>query len=247
MTFESEYHDAVRHSIAASIVFAGLVLVPVVFLSTGHAQINGAPSSVTSPGFGGRQTNGTPSSVTSLGPRGYSPNSRATFAMSPPVHRDHGGNQHPRHHHNGEYVSPLIYAVPVPYAVDESAVEDSEPNEDSNYQGGPTIFDRRGSGERSYVPTVRDVPSPHTSETDSEAADDPAPDSEPAQEPTLLVFKDGHKVEVGNYAIVGATLFDLTSGHPRKVAITDLDLEATRLQNEDRGVVFQLPPSLQTN
>ncbi len=247
MTFESEYHIRMRHSIAASIVFAGLVVMPVVFPSTGHAQINGAPSSVTSPGFGGRQNNGTPSSVTSLGPRGYSPNSRATFAMSPPVHHDHGGNQHPRHHHNGEYVSPLIYAVPVPYAVDEGAVEDPEPNDDSNYQGGPTIFDRRGSGEHSYVPTVSDVPAAHTSEASSRATDDPIQDSEPAQEPTLLVFRDGHKVEVGNYAIVGATLFDLTPGHPRKVAITDLDLEATRQQNEDRGVNFQLPPSLQAN
>jgi len=54
-------------------------------------------------------------------------------------------------------------------------------------------------------------------------------------------------LEVGNYAIQGTTLFDLTSGHPRKIAIADLDLEATRQQNDDRGVVFQLPPSLQAN
>ncbi len=63
----------------------------------------------------------------------------------------------------------------------------------------------------------------------------------------LLVFKDGHKLEVGNYAIVGPTLFDLTPGHPRRVAFADLDLEATRQQNDDRGVTFQLPPSAQAN
>jgi len=39
----------------------------------------------------------------------------------------------------------------------------------------------------------------------------------------------------------------LTSGHPRKVALTDLDLEATQKQNEDRGVIFQLPPSTRVN
>jgi hypothetical protein len=63
----------------------------------------------------------------------------------------------------------------------------------------------------------------------------------------LLVFKDGRKLEVGNYAIVGATLFDLTPGHTRKVALADLDLEATRQQNDDRGVAFQLPPPSQAN
>jgi hypothetical protein len=63
----------------------------------------------------------------------------------------------------------------------------------------------------------------------------------------LLVFKDGRKLEVGNYAIVGATLFDLTPGHPRKIALADLDLEATRRQNDDRGVTFELPTPPQGN
>jgi hypothetical protein len=54
-------------------------------------------------------------------------------------------------------------------------------------------------------------------------------------------------LEVGNYAIVGATLFDLTPGHSRKIPISDLDLEATRQQNDARGVIFQLPPSLRAN
>jgi hypothetical protein len=62
-----------------------------------------------------------------------------------------------------------------------------------------------------------------------------------------LVFKDGRKLEVGNYAIVGSTLFDLTPGHPRKVALSDLDLDATRQQNDEHGVIFQLPPSAQAN
>jgi hypothetical protein len=52
---------------------------------------------------------------------------------------------------------------------------------------------------------------------------------------------------VNNYAIVSQTLYDLTSGHPRKIALADLDLPATEKQNDDHGVTFQLPPSAQAN
>jgi hypothetical protein len=71
--------------------------------------------------------------------------------------------------------------------------------------------------------------------------------SEPSQHPTTLVFKDGHQIEVGNYAIVSQTLYDLTPGRPRRIALADLDLSATEKQNDDHGVVFQLPPSAQAN
>jgi hypothetical protein len=54
-------------------------------------------------------------------------------------------------------------------------------------------------------------------------------------------------VEVGNYAIVGATMFDLTPGHPRKIALADVDLEATQKENEDHGVSFRLPSNSQAN
>src|SRR5262249_51516966 len=135
------------------------------------------------------------------------------------------------------------YAVPVPYADDNNNVVDDSAEDDSDDQGGPTIFDRRGSGASSYIAGVRDVPAAHL----SPAVADPPSDPAPAQEPTVLVFKDGRQLEVGNYAIVGATLIDLTPGHSRRIAISDLDLDATRRQNENRGVTFQLPASLQSN
>ena len=243
MTSSLEYHISVRHSIPASLALFSLLGLPPFFVSTSHAQINGVPSSVTSPGFGGRAVNGTPPSVTSLGPRGYTPNRGVTFSTNVP---GNGDGHHHRHH--VDYTRPpVIYAVPVPYAVDLGATNDDNDanadDPDAEYQGGPTIFDRRGSGAASYIPPVRDVPTPHAVR-DADAA--PA-DPDPPQAPTLLVFKDGHKLEVGNYAIVGPTLFDLTPGHPRRVALADLDLEATRQQNDDRGVIFQLPPSAQAN
>ena len=234
MSYPLEYHFSVRHSISASMVVLSLIATPVVFVSASHAQINGAPASVTSPGFGGRPVNGTAPSVTSVGPRGNSSNARFPLSNRPNPQRN-GDNHHRRNY--GEYTPPLVYAVPVPYAVDNTVDEDY----DDNDQGGPTVFDRRGSGARSYVPPVNDLSRP------AQPADDSSADPGPAQEPTLLIFKDGRKLEVGNYAIVGTTLFDLSPGHSRKIALSDLDLEATRKQNDDRGVVFQLPPSLQAN
>jgi len=242
--FPLEYHVSVRHSIPASVALFSLLAFPVGFVSSSHAQINGVSSSVTSPGFGGRPVNGTPPSVTSLGPGGYSP--RVTFTAPPfaPPRQDAGSGHHHSHHRDADY-PPVFYAVPVPYVVDNTAPNndaDAE-DDDANYQGGPTVFDRRGSGEDSYVPPVRNVPQAHA--VQSASSDPPAP--EPPQEPTVLVFKDGHKIEVGNYAILGATLFDLTPGHPRKLALADLDLDATSKENEDRGVTFQIPPSPQAN
>ena len=242
MTSPLEYHVSVRRLIPASVALSSLLALPLVFVSNSPAQINGTPSSVTSPGFGGRAVNGTPASVTSLGPRGYAPNAGVTFSMSNPPFVD--GHHH--HHHYVQYTPPVVYAVPVPYAVDigatEDDVEDNADDRDSNYRGGPTIFDSRGRGAESYIPPVRSAPAPRAVQN---ADADPVP--QPPQEPTLLVFKDGHRIEVGNYAIVGATLFDLTPGHPRKVALADLDLQATHKQNDDRGVSFQIPQLPQAN
>jgi len=241
MTVPLEYHIGMRHSIPLSVALLSLLALPLVLVSNLQAQINGTPSSVTSPGFGGRPVNGPPPSVTSVGPRGFAPNQRTTFSTSNVGPR---GDGHHRHHHYVQYAPPVVYAVPVPYSVDIGEAEDNSDNDndDANYQGGPTVFDRRGSGADSYVPPVKNATRPRRSETAD--ADPPAPTT--PQEPTLLIFKDGHKIEVGNYAIVGATLFDLTPGHSRKVALADLDLDATRQQNEGRGIVFQLPPSSQS-
>jgi hypothetical protein len=227
------------------------VLAIFLFVPAGQAQVNGPPASVTSPGFGGRPINGTPPSVTSLGPRGV-PGPQIPLASA--ANGLHPGNAHRHRRNDGEpagplwFAYPVPYAVPVPYAPDNPAVDDAVDDDDSDvtdndpdYQGGPTVFDRRGSGAGSYVPPVN-APPAHAADPD-----DPPADPGPAQLPTVLVFKDGHKVEVGNYAIVGTTLFDFTLGHPRRVAVADLDLEATRKQNDDRGVVFQLPPSLHAN
>src|SRR5579872_6693159 len=250
----SEYHGCMQSRIPRPALLLTLFAAPVFLLATAHAQINGAPTSVTSPGFGGRPVNGPPSSVTSLGPRGYSPGPRVGFSTVPNSPRDGRDRDAHRHHRNQrEYYGPLLYAYPYGYGYgydDQNAPppEDNADNNDANYQGGPTVFDRRGSGERSYIPPVKDV-APYRPAEQAQPADqtDQAESTPEPVDPTMLVFKDGRKLEVANYAIVGATLFDLTPGHPRKIALADLDLDATRKQNDDRGVLFQLPPSAQAN
>jgi hypothetical protein len=58
---------------------------------------------------------------------------------------------------------------------------------------------------------------------------------------TVLVFRDGHRLSVRNYAVVGQTFWDFTEGRARKILLSALDLEATARVNEERGVEFRLP------
>ena len=64
---------------------------------------------------------------------------------------------------------------------------------------------------------------------------------EPEQDPTVLVFRDGHQQEVRNYAIVGQMLWDFSAKGTHKIPLADLDLDTTRKLNDERGVDFVLP------
>jgi hypothetical protein len=245
MTCSLGYDDAVRRWISASVVMFGLGLLPAFLVSSSFAQINGVPASVTSPGFGGDQgPHAPPASVTSLGPRGYAPRAGGRFFSNLPE-RDERRQPHHRDRDRDHGFIPYYgggYAVPTyPYTAEDAGYEDEDPD----YQGGPTIFDRRGRGDRAYVPLPSDAVRAHPDTRTDGTAEIAAPEAPPP--PTILVFKDGHRLEVGNYAIVGATMFDLTPGHPRKIALADVDLEATQKENEDHGVSFQLPSNSQAN
>jgi hypothetical protein len=58
---------------------------------------------------------------------------------------------------------------------------------------------------------------------------------------TILVFRDGRRSEIQNYAIVGQTLWVFTERRAHKMPVADLDLEATKNVNDDRDVEFRLP------
>lgn len=224
-----------------------------------QAQINGVPASVTSFGFGGSNNPnpGVRASVTSLGPNGYG-NSRpifgnccANFFMPaspyPPLFRDRQSSDRKtsrrRHHHEDNGFFPVGVAMPayIPYAVPyvEEADDDSV-DVDPSYSRGP----RNGPRNPDHA---------NTSAADRDSAPKAAASAQPvpvepeqpvaAQPSTVLVFKDGHRADVLNYAIVGDTLFDFGAGRTHKILLADLDLPATRKANDERGVDFQIPAS----
>ena len=233
---------------AIAVILLGFILL--VFASPAAAQFNGTPASVTT-GGGGRFNSapGVPASVTSMGPNGVQP--RSPCCINPLFPVNPNPPLFPRHHPRrqssffpigGAYYVP--YPVPVETDTGDAA---ADANQEDDYRGGPTIFDRRGPGTpaRSYM----DAYPPRTSRVQSgtESAAAAPPDSPVADQPqTVLVFKDGHQLEVQNYAVVGSTLYDLTPGHYRKIAVADLDLNATAKQNDDLGINFQLPPAPET-
>jgi TolA-binding protein len=68
-----------------------------------------------------------------------------------------------------------------------------------------------------------------------------APEADEKTSLTVLVFRDGHRSEASNYAIVGQTLWIYTEQDSKKVPLADLDVVATKNANADRGIVFQVP------
>ena len=201
---------------------------------------HGVPTSVTSFNFGGQPGfHGVPTSVTSLGFGG------SGFRLNQPFRTNQPFGF--RHRRNSGFVSPFfgnIVAVPYAYPVymTDTGVDDSM---EEDYRGGPTIFDRRGSGEEYRRPQVRDEED-YRSRSNEVPADQQAVAEKPAQQPsTVLVYKDGHQSEIVNYAIVGETLYELSDGRAKKVALAELDLSATEKQNDERGVDFRIPPTTQ--
>jgi hypothetical protein len=78
-----------------------------------------------------------------------------------------------------------------------------------------------------FVPAAKSDPDPK-----------PVADSSPA---TVFIFKDGHKIETRNFAIMGTTLYDMSGASLRKIQLTDLDTAATMKANDDNGITVKLP------
>jgi len=128
--------------------------------------------------------------------------------------------------------------------------EDQVDQEDQQYEPPPlTVFDRRGG--------VRSAPNPTPAETTTSVGDralaEPRESADQNRQvapsvrelvSVIIVFKDGHEQEIGNYAIVGDTLYELGNSIAHKIKLADLDLKQTVDKNEQRGVEFSLPANL---
>jgi hypothetical protein len=150
-----------------------------------------------------------------------------------------------RNHFSGFTGFVPFYAAPYTPVIVMQSPDDEQPADDE-YNGGPTIFDRRGSGRTnrdSYDDRYADRGRRDERESQpgaTESVAQPTPTTVADQPQTVLVFKDGHQLEVQNYAVIGDQLYDLTPGHRRKIALAELDLIATAKQNDDRGIDFEL-------
>src|SRR5437870_4923932 len=146
---------------------------------------HGVPTSVTSFNFGGqRGFHGVPTSVTSLGFGG------SGFRLNQPFRTNQPFGF--RHRRSSAFASPFfgnIVAVPYAYPVymTDTGVDDSM-EEQEDYRGGPTIFDRRGSGEDYRRPQARDEED-YRERSREAPADQQAVAEKPAQQPsTVLVY-----------------------------------------------------------
>jgi hypothetical protein len=63
----------------------------------------------------------------------------------------------------------------------------------------------------------------------------------PIMPATILVYRDQHRQEVQNYAIVGTNLWSFSPQHNQKIPLAELDLAATAKANDENGVSFRIP------
>ncbi len=119
----------------------------------------------------------------------------------------------------------------------QQAAADQQQAQDPN-QVAPTLFDNgQYAGPMPQRAAAAPAPDPQPAPTGITSA------ALPPVDPTVLVYRDGHQLEVRNYAIVGDTLYDIGGSTAKKIKLADLDLEKTAQVNDQRGVDFQLPKS----
>lgn len=122
-----------------------------------------------------------------------------------------------------------------PYGSNPTVVVQSQPaNYEASYENQQLAAEVRGLSEE--VRQLREQQS---------AAQQPPRSAQNNASPeravtTVLVFRDGHRSEITNYAVVGQTLWIFNERRATKVLISDLDLPASRAVNEERGVDFSV-------
>jgi len=224
------------------LVLAGVIMsLPFVTANYSSAQIHGIPPSVTSiqyhtPPF----LPNVPPSVTSLGPRGYG------NGQFPPVSWPFPGRWVPGrgyiygHGYRNNYGYSTGYIAP--YYI---PAYDTSYGYDTGGGGGPYMYSGPPAEQTLHI--VVDLPTTKRGIAQDEDEEDPAPAKRDnampdakAVDATVLVFRDGHQQEVSNYAIMGQTVY-VFDNHTQKIALTDLDVEATVKLNDDRGVDFHVP------
>jgi hypothetical protein len=204
------------------------------------AQIHGVPPSVTSFGPGRGPAPGVRASVTSLGPHGWSGgffDGRFHRGSGRDFDRNRFGHRF-RDRDFHQHYFPVWGASYWPYYGFDYALDgyngdpyDQQPNQPV------VVVEGRGGDSRYGDHSFAEDPGPPPPQAQPQAPP-PLPEE---QEPTVLVFRDGHKQEVRNYAIVGSMLWEFDAKGTHKIPVSDIDVEATRKLNDEHGVDFTLP------
>jgi hypothetical protein len=59
----------------------------------------------------------------------------------------------------------------------------------------------------------------------------------------ILILKDGRRIEAAGYALVGSTLWILNAEDATKISLSDVDVDATQKENQNRGINVVIPPN----
>jgi hypothetical protein len=151
--------------------------------------------------------------------------------------------------HGGRFRRGSAFAVPYYYI----PLGDYGYGYDYDYVGGPDMYSGPPNGysdptlhiiveqppARSYRGPAEGTQAEITPPPPAVQDPPPARDAKPS-EPTVLVFHDGHRQEVSNYAIMGQTVYVLDD-RTQKIPLANLDVPATVKANDDRGMEFKIP------
>ena len=191
------------------------------------AQAHGGGGGHASAGAGRASSSGSRARASSSGARSFA-SGGATFGHHPNFITGTPGRGPYRRYYPGigyYYYPYWPYYGYYPY-------DNSDSNDSSAYAQGQPAPDTSADDYYGSAGDWRNTP------RQAQAAHASAPEE---QEPTVLVFRDGRQLEVHNYAIVGQMLWDFSSKGTQKIPLAELDLDATRKLNDERGVDFVLP------
>lgn len=62
--------------------------------------------------------------------------------------------------------------------------------------------------------------------------------AEPEEPPTIVILRDGRRLQVRNYAVMGRVFWDFSARPAKQVPIADIDVAASQRANEAQGIEF---------
>jgi len=69
----------------------------------------------------------------------------------------------------------------------------------------------------------------------------PSPQPAKPRPPSVFLLKNGEKIEIRRYTILGGLLRLTVDGKQRTIPLTDLDLKASTTANQEHGINLKIP------